>query len=100
MRPPLFLVVAALAATSFSRPLAAQSAGEWPAYGRDAAGTRNSPLAQITPANASRLAPAWTYRTGEFARADEDTRFEATPLMVDGTLFLSTPFGRAIALDP
>jgi len=100
MRPTCLLVVAALAATSFSSPLAAQSANEWFAYGRDAAGTRSSPLTQITPANVSRLAPAWTYRTGEFARAEDRTRFEATPLMVDGTLFLSTPFGRAIALDP
>jgi quinoprotein glucose dehydrogenase len=89
-----------MAATSFSSPLAAQAAGEWTAYGRDAAGTRSSPLTQITPANVSRLAPAWTYRTGEFARAEDRTRFEATPLMVDGTLYLSTPFGRAIALDP
>jgi quinoprotein glucose dehydrogenase len=100
MRPTLSLVVAALAATSFVAPLGAQSANEWAAYGRDAAGTRNSPLGQITPANVSRLAPAWTYRTGEFARASDDTRFETTPLMVDGTLYLSTPFGRAIALDP
>jgi len=100
MRPPLFLVVAALAATSFSSPLVAQSANEWSAYGRDAGGTRSSPLTQVTPANVNRLVPAWTYRTGEFARADERSRFEATPLMVDGTLYLSTPFGRAIALDP
>src|SRR5690349_9226181 len=100
MRPTLFLVVAAMAATSFSSPLAAQSANEWSAYGRDAAGTRNSPLTQITPSNVSGLAPAWTYRTGEFARAEDRTRFEATPLMVDETLYLSTPFGRAIALDP
>ena len=100
MRPTLFVVVAAMAATSFSSPLGAQSANEWSAYGRDAAGTRNSPLTQITPANASSLAPAWTYRTGEFARYDDHTRFEATPLMVDGTLYLSTPLGRAIALDP
>jgi quinoprotein glucose dehydrogenase len=94
------LVVAALAATIASRAVAAQSANEWPAYGRDAAGTRSSPLAQVTRDNVRRLAPAWTYRTGDFARSDERTRFEVTPLMVDGTLFLSTPFGRAIALDP
>src|SRR5690348_13270145 len=100
MRPPLFLVVAALAATSLSRPLAAQSAGEWTAYGRDAGGTRNSSLTQVTPANVSRLVPVWTYRTGEFSRADEHTRFEATPIVVDGTLYFSTPFGRVIALDP
>jgi len=94
------LAVVALVATTAPLTLAAQSANEWSAYGRDAAGTRNSPLTQITPANVSHLAPAWTYRTGDFARSDDRTRFEATPLMVDGTLYLSTPFGRAIALDP
>src|SRR5581483_107048 len=30
----------------------------------------------------------------------QPAKFEATPLMVDGTLYLSTPFGRVIALDP
>ncbi len=99
MRSSLFVVAAFLAATT-PRPLVAQAPGEWPAYGRDAAGTRNSPLTQISRDNVSRLAPAWAYRTGDFARSNASTRFEATPLMVDGTLFLSTPFGRAIALDP
>ena len=75
--------------------------GEWPAYGHDALGSRFSPLAQIDRSNVSRLAVAWTYRTGD---AGESTRqavkFEATPLVVDGTMYLSTPFGRVIALDP
>ena len=101
MRSSLLVTVAALAVTTVApRSLAAQAAGEWTAYGRDAAGTRFSPLTQVTPENARRLAPAWTYHTGELARADDRTRFEATPLMVDGTLYLSTPFGRVIALDP
>ncbi|HET7552820.1 MAG TPA: pyrroloquinoline quinone-dependent dehydrogenase [Gemmatimonadaceae bacterium] len=81
-------------------PLASQSTNEWPAYGRDAGGARNSPLTQITRDNVARLSAAWTHRTGDFARSDDRTRFEATPLMVDGTLYLSTPFGRVIALDP
>ena len=81
-------------------PLASQSAHEWPAYGRDPGGARNSPLTQITRDNVARLSVAWTHRTGDFARSDDRTRFEATPLMVDGVLYLSTPFGRAIALDP
>ncbi|HEY9514733.1 MAG TPA: pyrroloquinoline quinone-dependent dehydrogenase [Gemmatimonadaceae bacterium] len=81
-------------------PLAAQSANEWSAYGRDAGGTRDSPLTQITRDNVARLSVAWTYRTGDSARSDVRTRFEATPLMVDGMLYLSTPFGRVIALDP
>ena len=78
--------------------------GEWRAYGRDAANTRYAPLTQITRENVSGLTVAWTYRTGEVAsdrfRVRRDPHFEATPLMVDGTLYLSTPGGRAIALDP
>jgi quinoprotein glucose dehydrogenase len=77
--------------------------GEWPAYGRDAGGSRYSPLSEINRANVTRLKVAWTYRTGA---ADLETRlkgkaaFEATPLMIDGTLYLTTPFSRVIALDP
>ena len=46
---------------------------------------------------------AWTYRTGEAndtSPARQRSAFEATPIVVDGTLFLSTPFNRVIALDP
>src|SRR5262249_13109886 len=76
--------------------------GEWPTYGNDAGGTRYSPLAQIDRANVGRLRVAWTYRTGETGGLTPwaFTAFEATPLMVDGTLFLSTPYNRVIALDP
>jgi quinoprotein glucose dehydrogenase len=95
------VVYSAAALVSTATPLAAQSPGEWSAYGHDALGSRFSPLTQITRENVAQLKPAWTYRTGD---ADVETRkpvkFEATPLMVDGTLFLSTPFGRVIALDP
>ncbi len=72
--------------------------GDWPAYGRDAGGSRYSPLAQITRANVGRLRPAWVYRTGDLLR--DRSRFEATPLVVDGTLYVSTPLARVIALDP
>src|SRR4029077_19752921 len=41
----------------------------------------------------------WTFHTGELTTSRE-IRFEATPLVVDGTLYLSTPFGKAFALDP
>jgi quinoprotein glucose dehydrogenase len=84
----------------------AQSSAEgsdWPAYGRDAGGSRYSPLNQINRDNVKQLKVAWTYRTGHLAdsnRAAETTEFEATPIMVDGMLYLSTPFNRIIALDP
>jgi len=76
--------------------------GEWPSYGNDAGGTRYSPLRQIDRGNVANLRMAWTYRTGEVGGVAPyaHTAFEATPLMVDGTLFLSTPYDRVIALDP
>ncbi|MGX5821005.1 pyrroloquinoline quinone-dependent dehydrogenase [Chitinophaga lutea] len=77
---------------------------EWPAYGNDAGGMRFSPAAQITTANVHRLRPAWTYRSGELQHYEgtslaEKAAFEATPLMRDGRLFLSTPTCRVVALD-
>jgi quinoprotein glucose dehydrogenase len=97
MRNLIFL----LAATVFARAAAAQgTGGEWTAYGHDALGSRYSPLTQITRENVNRLAVAWTYRTGDTAHTRQMLKFEATPLMVDGTLYVSTPAGRVIALDP
>jgi quinoprotein glucose dehydrogenase len=94
----LFLL-AGHAATGHAQASRADSG--WAAYGRDQTGTRFSPLIQITRDNVNRLAVAWTYRTGEASESTKQpTKFEATPLMVDGTLYLSTPFGRVIALDP
>jgi quinoprotein glucose dehydrogenase len=93
-------------AACVSLPAAAQSASptaaahDWPVYGRDPQGTRFSPLTQITRQNVSGLTVAWTYRTGEMQETRRPVKFEATPIVVEGTLFFSTPFGRAIALDP
>jgi len=76
---------------------------DWSANGRDAQGSRYSPASTITRENVTRLAVAWTYRTGETGprfKTEKATAFEATPLMVDGTMYLGTPLGRVIALDP
>jgi quinoprotein glucose dehydrogenase len=81
----------------------AAPAADWPAYGRTPLGDRHSPLAEITRANVGRLAVAWRYRTGEAAPAFATrvpTAFEATPVVVDGAMYLGTPLGRVIALDP
>src|SRR5258708_26105326 len=94
-----FLVVAVTLSCDLATRASAQTApGDWPAYGRDAGGSRFSPLASITPANVASLQPAWVYRTGDFMW--NRGRFEATPLLVDGTLYLATPLGRVVALDP
>lgn len=87
-------------------PVAVPSGGpvaDWPAYGGDAGGRRYSPLTQIDRSNVGRLEVAWTYRTGDVSdgrRTARKTSFEATPLMVDGTLYVVTPFNRVVALDP
>lgn len=77
-------------------------ASRWEAYGNDNGGTRHSSAAEITPANVDRLKPAWTYRTGEdYSGRPQEGRatFQATPLLIDGILYLSTPSNRVIALN-
>ncbi|HJU64854.1 MAG TPA: PQQ-binding-like beta-propeller repeat protein, partial [Gemmatimonadaceae bacterium] len=76
--------------------------GEWHAYGRDVGGARFSPLRRITKENVSRLVVAWTYNTGEAGvtvRRGRAPSLETTPLVVGGTMYISTPLGRVIALD-
>ena len=75
----------------------------WSSYGGDPGGTRYAPLAQIDRGNVGELEVAWTYRTGElgegFASRDK-MAFEATPILAQGRLYLSTPLDTVIALDP
>lgn len=76
--------------------------GDWAAYGRTSYGRRYSPLNQITPANVGALEVAWRYETGQI-RGDKDpteTTYEVTPLVVDDTMYVCTPFSTVIALDP
>src|SRR6202030_3286281 len=77
--------------------------GEWPYYGHDAGGMRFSPLTQINRENVATLKVAWTFHTGDVSEGRgrrKRSGFETTPLMVEGTLYLTTPFNRVIALDP
>ncbi|MGC1270679.1 MAG: PQQ-binding-like beta-propeller repeat protein [Croceibacterium sp.] len=68
---------------------------QWPAHGGGPEQLNFSPLTQITPANVARLQPAWTYRygAGQSRQGDEgiDFRFEITPLIIGGTMYISTP---------
>ena len=102
-----------------SKAAPATASNEWPTYGHDPGGQRFSPLTQITPENADHLQVAWVYHmrpapteasapagdaggqgrgggrgSGGFASS------ETTPLVVDGMMYLATPYGRVVALDP
>jgi quinoprotein glucose dehydrogenase len=74
----------------------------WPNYGNDPGGTRYSPAKQIDRGNVAQLQVAWTYRTGALPydeELDKKAAFEATPILVDGKLFLSTPYDHVMALN-
>jgi quinoprotein glucose dehydrogenase len=84
------------------QPVSAVS--EWPAYGGDRGGERHVRQDLITPDNVGQLRHAWTYRHGDVSDGQGEipstTAFQNTPILVDGTLYLCTPFNRVIALDP
>ena len=103
--------------------------GEWRSYAADAWGTKYAPLDQITGDNFANLELAWRWRTADshlpvedangvslvpaasaferLATANPDlwvtrpgiARLSATPLMVDGVLYLATPLYQAAAVD-
>ncbi|MDP9170548.1 MAG: PQQ-binding-like beta-propeller repeat protein, partial [Acidobacteriota bacterium] len=69
-------------------------------------GAKFSPLNLINRTNVNRLQVAWTFHTGDIYVGDKGglrgkaSAFETTPLYAGGVLFITTPFGRVIALDP
>src|SRR6185369_4867163 len=73
---------------------APENAKEWLTYGRDYRNWRFSPLAEITPETASRLAPVWAMSTG-----GQFGGLEATPLFRDGVLYFSADYARVFAID-
>jgi quinoprotein glucose dehydrogenase len=75
-------------------------ATEWRAYGYDALGSRFSPLTDIHRENVGALTVAWTYRTGEPLPSIRRRSLETTPIVVNGVMYLATPLGKVIALDP
>lgn len=76
---------------------------DWPTYGNDAGGMRFSSLTQINRDTVVKLKVAWVFHTGDISNGSNGQKrsgFETTPIMVDDTLYLTTPFNRVIALDP
>src|SRR5687767_3426589 len=88
----------------FALLFAAATSGniEWTAYGNDPGGSRYSEAAQINASNVSRLAVAWTYSTRDMHPGEpgRPSALETTPLYADGTLYLTSGWGRVIAIDP
>jgi quinoprotein glucose dehydrogenase len=102
-------VVPAAVLLSAARGAGAQASSplvEWPTYGGDAGGMKYSPLKDVNRETVARLTPAWSWATGERSIPQTDStkaarpgNFQATPLMINDTLYFSTPYNRVIALD-
>jgi quinoprotein glucose dehydrogenase len=93
------LLIAAICAGS----IVGLTAQQWPFYAGDQAANHYSPLDHITAANVQRLAIAWEWKPGEKVLPQFGTRpgaFQNTPLVIDGVMYLSTPYNQVAALDP
>ena len=76
---------------------------DWPYYGHDAGGMRYSPLAQINRENVATLKVAWTFHVGDMSDGSGGKKrsgLETTPILVGGTLYLTSGFNRVFAIDP
>jgi len=67
--------------------------GNWLSHGRTYDEQRFSPLDQVNADNASRLGLAW------YVDLDTHRGQEATPLVIDGVMYVSTAWSKVMALD-
>jgi len=71
----------------------ASEPGNWLTCGGNYAGHRYSTLAQLTPNNIAGLKPAWIYQSREAGK------WEVTPLVVDGVIYVSERPNIITAID-
>jgi alcohol dehydrogenase (cytochrome c) len=67
---------------------------DWPHYGGTQFSWRYSGLDQINTANVKSLTPAWLFQTGDYAE-----NLQATPIVLDGVMYVITARARVFALD-
>lgn len=90
---PLLLMAAAVGAdTQIPTSAPASAASEWRQHGLNAAETRFSPLSAIDAGDVAGLGLAWRFHF------DRPRGVEATPIMVDGSLYVERPWGVVYAL--
>lgn len=78
--------------------------GEWRFYGGDQGSTKYSPLDQINRNNAKDLKVAWTWDSPDLKILEQNQKlytlgYEATPLMVNGVLYISTSLSQVAAIN-
>lgn len=76
---------------------------DWRHAGNSADGMRYSPLDQIDKDNVDQLKEVWRYKLGEASDGYDGntaTALQVTPLIIDDTMYVCSPYNRVIALDP
>ncbi len=75
----------------------------WTHFHGDLASTKFADVESFTSETVGRLERAWEVRTGDVSDGSGElpaSVWSATPIYVNGTLYISTPFYRVLALDP
>ncbi len=107
MKTPLLLAPlvvclgASVAGSAFS--------ADWPSYGGDNGSQKYSTLDQVNASNVADLVPAWSWESPDNATvadniAQQNYRavpagFKATPIVIEGVMYVPSSFGRVVALD-
>ena len=83
--------------------------GDWPTYGGDAGAMKYSPMADIDRSNVTSLVEAWSWDTGDepisgprlpvTGQPVSPGNFQSTPVVLNDTMYVSTPYNRVVALD-
>src|SRR6266849_8206961 len=89
--PILLGITAAYAQTEVSD---GATRADWPSYGGTQLSWRYSALDQINTSNVKNLAPVWIFQTGDYAES-----LQATPIVVNGVMYVITARARVFALD-
>jgi alcohol dehydrogenase (cytochrome c) len=76
-----------------SERLAHPEDADWLLFRRTYDGWGYSPLAEITPANVSRLQPVWSFATGQVEG------HQAPPMVNNGVMFVATPGNQLLTID-
>lgn len=104
MHTRLAAVTALLAGTLIGATAHATDSGAvWDTFNGNLAAQKFAPAEAITPQNAGKLEKAWELHTGDVSDGSGDlpkTVWSATPLFVNDTVYLGTPFYRILALEP
>lgn len=88
------LIICILFATALALAQDGSTRENWPHYGGTYRFWRYSALEQIHRGNIKKLAPVWAFQTGVV-----DAGLQATPIVVDGIMYLTSSWNRVFAID-